>query len=1636
MAPILEQLELLPASPLAADFARAVLHRVPPQLLELADPVPTAAALADAFVFVDERHPAGIGVRTLDPEVTLDGRTPEGTVVDVICEDRQFIVTSVREELHRLGHDVVRSLHPVLGCERGPGGRLVAVLPVRGAAHRESFLRVELGDRVMPEARVVLVDAISRVLADVFTVTADHDAMRDRVTAMIAETRANAGLRYRSDEVGEAADLLEWLLDGNFVLEGCCDLTLDPPQPGVGAGEPRVVEALGLLGRPDAPLLQRPPGVDDRHLLHVAGTAELSTVHRQVPMHCIDVARVVPSGDVAGLFRMVGVLSHRSNAEPAMAAPVMSYKLRRILELEDVLEGSQDEAALVSLFHALPTDEVFQSDVAVLRATLVELLGAEHEHDVRALLRADPDNRLVSALISMPTELYSSALRRRLERFLMVQLDGTRIDADVSLADRPEAILRLVVHGAGSVPERNAGSVPERSAGFVDDLPLAALEREVRLLCRTWEQELAVALAARVDEERARQLTQTWAGWFPMPYRDAIAAHRAVDDVLHLDALLGGDPVDGGHDGIRIVLGPDPSGRAQARLKVFSAGAGVELSQFLPILESLGLWAVEDVPYVLGGDRVHLHDFGVRDPTGARFDIEGDGPRLAEAAMALWHGRADADSLNRLVLRSAMSWDDVAVLRAYVRYRKQVGTAFTTDYVAQVLTENAGTAKAIVELFAARFDPALDAGPDEVVRLRTRIIENCDAVSLLDHDRILRGFLALVDATVRTNRYLGAGPERPSERGAGPERPSERGAGRNHLVLKLQSSAIPDIPRPVPFREIFVHGPTVEGIHLRWGPVARGGIRWSDRLDDYRTEVLDLMRAQVLKNAVIVPTGAKGGFVVKRPRSGGPGDPARAYEIFVTSLLEVTDNVVGDRVVQVPRRRDGDDPYLVVAADRGTATFSDLANRISVDRGFWLGDAFASGGSGGYDHKALGITARGAWVAVRHHLAALGLDELGLDELGLDELGLDELTIDDQDGSGTVNPEAAALTVVGIGDMSGDVFGNAMLRSDRIRLVAAFDHRDIFIDPDPDPAASYRERARLFATPRSTWQDYDRTAISPGGGVWSRLEKRILLSSEVQAVLRMTDEYPTAPELIRAILRAPATLLFAGGVGTFVRAGTEADATIDDRANADVRVEASTVRARVVGEGANLAFTQRARIEYARRGGHVNTDAIDNSAGVDISDHEVNLKILLALAVASGDATTDEGQALLHAVSDDVVGRVLRNCSRQSIALTRAHAASPESMVAMAALMAELEATGVLDRAVEAMPSPDEMQVRARAGAGLTRPELAVLLAEAKRSLAAALLVSTVPDQPAARAILVSYFPPRLAGRFDHLLDRHRLRRELVSCVLANEVVDRMGVTFVHELATETRARPASIVAAYVVARSVVDAAQWWGPIDGCRGPGIEALVQSSAVVTQLLEALTRTYLRRGEGDDIDATVSRDRPVFSELCSSLPEIGTPYRHRIRARTAERLNEATVPPRLADRLACAGELIIGTDVADLVRATGRSVAGIAAAMLWVGESLGVDRLIQRVRTAVAEDRWSTAVRRGLIDDLTDLRRLGARRALRDHPDLSEPEAVIRFLADRVEQIGEVARLVSEVEGEDRPRLDAVTVATRAVRQAIG
>ncbi|HEY8338468.1 MAG TPA: NAD-glutamate dehydrogenase domain-containing protein, partial [Egibacteraceae bacterium] len=1047
----------------------------------------------------------------------------------------------------------------------------------------------------------------------------------------------------------------------------------------------------------------------------------------------------------------------------------------------------------------------------------------------------------------------------------------------------------------------------------------------------------------------------------------------------------------------------DPDGLVRFRL--YKAGPDVELSRFLPILESLGLIVVEERLFRMttdDGADLHLQDFGVRAADGGPIDVEADGDRLAEAAMAIWLGRAEADSLNRLVRRAGIAWDDVAVLRAYRRYRRQVGTSFTEAYQDDALVEWPEVARALVELFAARFDPRLaDAGQEAIDAARQRVLDACDKVERLDQDRILRGFLGMIDATLRTNRY--------------------REPSADCLALKIDSARVPDMPKPVPAVEIFVYSVDVEGVHLRGGKVARGGIRWSDRQEDFRTEILGLMKAQMVKNAVIVPTGAKGGFVLKRP----PSDPQelreavrRCYETFIRGLLDVTDNVVDGVVVPPPgvRRADGDDPYLVVAADRGTATFSDLANEIAEEYGFWLGDAFASGGSRGYDHKAMGITARGAWVAVQRHFRELDIDV-----------------------------QRESITVVGIGDMSGDVFGNGMLRSDTIKLVAAFDHRDIFLDPDPDPKASFAERRRLFELPRSSWQDYDRSLISEGGGVWSRQAKTVPLSPQVKRLLRVEADELTPPELIRAILRAPVDLLFAGGIGTFVKASTETHADVGDRANDAIRIDANELGARVVGEGGNLAVTQRGRIQYARRGGRINIDAVDNSAGVDTSDREVNLKILLRRATDRGRLDPDERVALLEAAKEDVAAAVLRNVYLQTGTISAELANSPGGMEAYEAFMSELVASGRLDREVEALPSTAEVERRKEAGAGFTRPELAVLLGYAKIELTSRLLDSDLPDQPAFAEVLAGYFPAVVRERFADLLGEHRLRRELIATIVANDLVNRMGITYTSRTASELGCSAAEVAAAYWVAREVAGADQHWRDIEQLDGR-VEPVRQLEmfAEVDRLVDAFARSYVRqsvalpgRGEraGIDVAAAVARDRPALHEVAKVVDDRMPARRRAVRDARRQHYIDAGVDVALADRIATLGELTLVPEVAAVARATEQQVAHVAAVFLALSELLPLDRVQEAVSRVDPVGHWERWQQRGLTDDLRQLRREAAARALAEHPDLPPDEAVTRFLAARHEAAERAEAIVARLDREVTGGLAAVSVAVRALREAL-
>lgn len=1607
LAPLLARIdERLPKEQAAmvAGLAQAAYRRaLTPDAGDL-DADTTVDQLVGGLAFIDSREP---GTLALHVDDAVPGSPGSGTAVEVNVEDAPFLVSTLSEELSRLGLTVGQLLHPVVGVERDRDGRVTAIQPARGAAHRESWIRAILAESLDADAREHVATCLRRVLSDARAATRDFPAMREAVEEAAFQARASAGARYEPEEVDEACALLRWLLDDHFIWLGYREYVLIPPSDdGERTVAVRHGTGLGILADEDTSSYANPVPLSELRddlrariegggLIRMARTNRVSTVHRQERMIDVGMKQVGGDGEIVGERRFLGLFAQRAFAEPASTIPELRRKLRHVLEREDIVEHSHDERAVRELFEALPKHELFETDLDELHRELMALLDAQRRQHVRLLVRSDPSRRSVSALVAVPAWRFDGALRRALQRLLVEWFAATGADYHLSIAQRDQALLHFLLHVEQPPPD-----------GPVSDV--AELERAVVALTRRWDDELVDALVSAHGEAKGRRLAGRYEGRFPPGYTAACSVEEAVADIAVLESL----------EDVSMAV---RSGRddGELRFKLAKTGGGVELSRLIPILESLGLTVVEEIPHELEleGGPVTLHDLGVRPPAGLTVDVGADGSRLTAAARAIWDGRVEMDAFNRLVLHARLGWWDAAVLRAYRRYRRLVGAAYTPAYEAEALIAHPEVARGLIELFAARFDPELPgphspreapAGPESgaVEQARTRVHEACDVVERLDQDRILRGYLWLIEATLRTNAYQ---PDRAC------------------LSFKLDSAHVPGMPKPVPYAEIYTYSPGMEGVHLRGGPVSRGGVRVSDRLEDFRTEVLGLLQAQIIKNAVIVPTGAKGGFVV---RDRAVANAVRsAYETFIRGMLDVTDNIVGGQVVppQRVRRFDGNDPYLVVAPDRGTAAFSDVANAIADDYDFWLSDAFASGGSRGYDHKRMGITARGAWLAVRRHFWELDVDV-----------------------------QREPITITGIGDMSGDVFGNGLLRSDAVKLVAAFDHRHIFLDPDPDPKRSYAERARLFRLPESTWDHYDRTVLSPGGGVWPRTLKAIPLSDEIRTLLGIQEGRMSPPELIRAILRAPVDLLFAGGVGTFVRAEDERDIDVGDLTNDAIRVHAGELGARVVGEGANLAMTQRARVRYARRGGKCNTDAIDNAAGVDTSDREVNLKILLRQAMDAGELDPEARDSTLAAMTDEVATLALDSVARQTWALSAEVARSPALMDAYEALMVHLSSAGQpaatpearagvgrLDREVEALPTTGEMSRRKEAGAGLTRPELAVLLSYAKTDLATRFLRSDLPDRELVNDALTGAFPPTAVARFGRLLPDHRLRRELAATVVAGDLVDRMGITYASQTTHELGVAADEVATAYWLARTVTDADRRWRMVrelDGTVNPSVQ--LDLKAEVDALVDACTRTYLRRGpphslaagpEGEE-DRIVPRDREAFQQLERAVNDLGSEARRAAREARASRYADLGVPYDTARQLVGVAELTLLPDVAAVAEQTPRGVSDVAEAFLRLSEETPLDRLTERLGGLRTEGVWEQWQLHGLDDELRELRRVVAARALAERPAASGEEAVQAFVEGHRRALDRVDVLMSQA-GRDGWSVDALGVVVRTLREAL-
>ncbi len=1563
-------------------FASAFTRRLPPVPPDDLTPDELAGVILGAFRLADGRGADGVAVRVFNPTIGEDGYQALGSVLETNSLDSPFLFDSVNEELEARRLTTRRVIHPVVGVERGPAGRIVRIAHAREAESRESVMHFELERRLTGSEAGDLEEVVRGILGDVRLAVRDFARMKDALRGMIETAKAGAAA-YRPDEVAETVAFLEWLSDLNFVFLGYREYELlDLPEGRALAVVPG--SGLGILSKAGWSSYERPvllstiepalrARIEGGDLLIYSKTNRPSTVHRRARMDYIGVRRVSPAGRVVGEARLVGLFTSKAYMEPASRTPVLHRKLTQILEAEDLFEGSHDYKAVVSIFESFPKDELFAASAEELRRQVTGLLHLQEQQHVRLFLRRDLFGRSVSLLVALPRDRFDADVRRRLEELFLGRFHGSSIDDHLSIGDSGPVRLHHTVHIA---------------EGQIPDVSFEELEREVMEIARTWDDGLMDRLVALLGPDRARELFDRWAHRFPDYYKSANPVELAVQDVLGLEELERGDEA--------FVVGlvnHTTEGETLTRVRLYKVGGKIELSDFVPTLESLGLRVVEEWPtHLVGteGERF-LHDFGVLGADHRPLDVDRTGRRIGDCIVAVWRGESENDSLNRLVVTAGLDWRQVQILRAYRKYHHRVNASFPVEYKNDAFAAHPHIAAGLVRLFEARFDPARPRDPEAVEALRVQVLADLDAVASLEQDRILRNALGVIDATVRTNAYQ---------------------VGRPALALKFRSALVPEMPKPAPLYEIFVYSTETEAIHLRGGKVARGGIRWSDRRQDYRTEVLGLMKAQMVKNAVIVPSGSKGGFVLKRTMSDPKAlreEVTRQYVTFMRSMLDITDNLDDGTVVHPERVvvHDEDDPYLVVAADKGTATLSDTANEVAAEYGFWLGDAFASGGSAGYDHKELGITARGVWESVKRHFREIGTDVMN-----------------------------EPITVVGIGDMSGDVFGNGMVLSGQVCLVAAFDHRHIFLDPTPSPAAGFAERRRLFELPGSTWGDYDRSQISNGGGVWPRTAKSIPLSPEARLALG-TEAHEVPPdELIRTILRAPVDLLYNGGVGTYVKASTESHADVGDRVNDSVRVDAAAVRCRVVAEGGNLGFTQRGRIEFAMGGGRINTDFIDNSAGVDCSDHEVNLKILLGLAMRRGRLSVRERDSLLAEVEQDVVHHVLYDNFLQAQILSQEVELSPQRMESYEALMQALEAEADLDRVLEALPSGEEVAERRRAGSGMARPELAVLLAHAKQGLADILLASSLPDSQYLERDLRGYFPPAVVERLGDLLPEHPLRRELIATLVANDVLNSQGITFVSRMVEKTGADAPDVVRAYRIARDVTGAVDRWEAVEALVGhlepPLVDELLTG---IDRLVEILARWYVLHAAGQ-LGRAVEVHREPFHRFAEAVPVVAPADRRQELERAAWALMDLGVPEEVARRHVAHPLLVHGPNVVEVAAATGRAVEEVTHAFLLVGDATPLDWLGSRVEEARPTTRWHRWALQSMEDDLLLLRRQVVERVLVETPDGGVEQAVEGYLASRLEVTDRLARFMRGLAMQEASDLAALTVAVRQLRALVG
>ncbi len=1635
--------------------------------------------------FAAERDPGTAKVRVFTPTVEEQGWSCGHSVVEVVTDDMPFLVDSVTGELGRQGRGVHLVVHPQVAVRRDGAGRLVELMdhevapgtvpgetagetagasevpapgecpaptqtpaptgipaPVdsgRSGESAESWMHVEIDRQSSPAERESIAEGLRTVLADVRDAVRDWSGMRSVCRTLADELAARPPHGVDEAEVAGARRLLTWLADGHFTFLGYREYSLLHEE---GSRDGDVLQPVAQTGRG---LLRRHRDrsasfsrltsqarakARDNHLLVITKANSRSTVHRSSYLDYIGVKVFDDSGAVTGERRFLGLFTSSAYTESVLRVPIIDDKVAAVLARAGFTADSHSGKDLLEVLETYPRDELFQIGADELYETATAVLHLQERRKTRLFLRRDEFGRFMSCLVYIPRDRYTTSVRLKMEALLRSAFGSDTVDHTTRVSESVLARLHFVVRAPRGEQ--------------ISEVDAAVLEQQLVDATRTWDEDLAEVARSEYGEEAGARLVGRYGRGFPEGYKEDFAPRVGVVDLRHVEAVAGeeGDRV------IRLNLYHEPGApERERRFKVYRRGR-LTLTSILPLFTDLGVEVVDERPYEIArsdGTHVFVYDFGLRlasvdarsSPAQRRQLWSRQG--FQDAFAAVWDGQAESDGFNALVLRAGLTWRQVVILRTVAKYLRQTGSTFSQNYLEDALLSNVAIAGRLVSLFETRFDPDrfAEQGRDGAqTQLVDAVRSALQDVASLDQDRIIRAFLGVIRAALRTNYYQF----------------DDQGRPKSYVSLKLDPTHVPDLPAPRPMFEIWVYSPRVEGVHLRFGRVARGGLRWSDRREDFRTEVLGLAKAQTVKNAVIVPTGSKGGFFAKQlpdpaaDREAWLAEGVAAYQLFVSGMLDLTDNRQGGTVTAPDRvvRHDGEDPYLVVAADKGTARFSDIANDVSQSYGFWLDDAFASGGSAGYDHKAMGITARGAWESVQRHFREMGIDT-----------------------------QAHDFTVAGIGDMSGDVFGNGMLLSPHIALVAAFDHRHIFVDPDPDPAASFTERARLFALPRSSWADYDTGLLSKGGGVYARTAKSVPVSAQAAAALGLVGSADSAgpggdaadasrdsggsgdsgdsgdsagddvltvtpAALMQAILLAPVDLLWNGGIGTYVKASTQSNVDVGDRANDSIRVNGNQLRCRVVGEGGNLGLSQPGRIEAAFAGVRVNTDAIDNSAGVDTSDHEVNIKILLNVMTRAGDLTLKQRNVLLHAMTDEVAAQVLRDNYEQNILLGNARAQDHSMLPVHRRFMAWLEGRGDFDRALEFLPPDSDLRRRQEAGLGLKSPEFAVLVAYAKLALKQDLLPTGLPDEPWFQATLTAYFPEQIRTAYAAQLSAHPLRREIITNSVVNSMVNRGGITFAFRASEETGATSEQVARAFVVCREIFDLQSYVAAVEALDRT-VDTSVQTMLYLEfrRLLDRSVRWFLQnRPPVLDVAGEVRRFSAVVAELAPQVPALLQGGERARLERRAGELHKAGAPADVALRAAGLLDQFSLLDVVEICTDTERDAGEVAPTYFALSDRFGIDAMLTRVTRLPRDDRWDALARAALRDDLYAVLESLTTAVLQSTSASGTPEQrVAEWAQANADSLARATTALSGIERLDNPGISALSVALRTLRGVI-